>query len=114
MSDNSQFWLENLPAYQGKLIKLHVRRSKEVDNSPGAASTGYYYEDYTGVVMNPAIRPYPENNPEGVTCVFILGRDATKTIYAIPLDSIEEVDDEILEAAIPEVAISSLTTPERN
>ena len=113
MSDNSQFWLENLPAYQGKLLKLKVRRSKEVDNAPGTASSGFYYEDYTGVVMNPAIRPYPENNPEGVVCVFILGKDATKTIFAIPLDSIEEVDDEIQENVLQEVAISSLTIPDK-
>jgi hypothetical protein len=104
---------EALQALVNKRVRVHAKKMKSIDQAPGEApdKDGFFYVDYFGTVLNPAVRPYPENNPSGIPSLYIQTWDARQQIYAIALDVIEDVDDEIAPDAPIHVSMTGLTSP---
>lgn len=102
---------DGLRAMAGKLVQVKVKRSKAVDQAPGEDPAGFFIVDYTGHILSPAIRPYPENNPNGVPCLFIQTIDGRKEIVAIQVSVILEVDDELPPTQLQQIDMAGLTNP---
>ena len=112
MAVDQQF-LEDLQTFAGKYVQVRVKRSKAVDAEPGVAvpDGGFYFTDYQGDVMNPAIRTYPEDSPTGPLCLYLQTRDQQQKVFALAVDSIDEVDDEVKPPAPMHVSMNALTNP---
>lgn len=108
-----QAFLNALQGLQGKIVKVTAKNAKELDVTPGAPpdKIPYYLVQYKGVVMVPAVRPFPETNPNGVPCLYLQEQTGLKQVYAISVDSIEEVDDELPDTAPQEIAMGALQNP---
>jgi len=96
---------------EGKYVNVKMRQTKAVDAAPGEATSGYFIVDYAGDILSPAVRPHPEHNPEGPLCLYIQTRDQLRKVYALDLNDIEEVDDEVVAPAPVQVNMSGLTNP---
>ena len=101
MEELDPAFVEGLKSFEGKVVKVTAKCRKSLDAEPGASDTGYYLADYVGQVLSPALRHYPENNQNGVLCLYIQATDVRKQVYAIAVTSITEVDDEIEYLARP-------------
>ncbi len=110
-----QDFIQGLMSLQGKRVKVRLKRRKDVtlsgeqQSAPGTAD--FYYEDYFGTVLSPAVRTYPEDNPQGILALFVQTWDARQQIYALALESIEEVDDELPIETFKQVGMSGLQNP---
>lgn len=111
MAEVSQEFLEGLVSLKGKVVQVTTRRSKALDAEPGESSSGYYLVKFTGIVQDPPLRTWPEDNPNAVLCFWIKTTDQRQTIYAIAVDSIDEVDDEIEVQEPKPVHMTGLTVP---
>lgn len=108
--DYSDPYIVALMQLAGKKVKVEVRQEKVLDVAPGKpAGDGFYLVYYYGVVLKPAVRPYPEDNPEGVPCIYIQESAARQTTFALELHNVTEVDDEIPDEQWKEVTMTGLT-----
>jgi hypothetical protein len=106
-----QEFLEGLAALEGKRVRVRAKLRKSVDVAPDVVDVeGFYYADYLGVVLKPAVSPYPKENPNGQLCLWIQTWCVRQQVYAISLESIEEVDDEVLVEPPIHVTMSGLTS----
>ena len=103
--------VEALKQWEGKFVVVKVRQTKAVDASPGEVAAGYFMVEYSGDILSPAVRPFPENQPNGPLCLYIQTRDQQRKVFALDLNDIQEVDDEVKTPAPVSVAMSGLTTP---
>ena len=112
MAEVSQEFLVGLRALEGRFVNVRVRRSKVLGAEPGEESSGFYFVDIQGIIEKPALKMYPEDSRNGTLCLYVRTVDQTQKIYAIAVDSIDEVDDEVQRQEPVHVTMTGLTKSE--
>ena len=99
---------ETLPTWANKYVKVVMRKPKASHEDKDL--TGYFLVEYFGDLQDPPLRPYPEDDPNGPTCLYLQDRSVQRNMFALNLDSVEEVDDEVQQPQPMTVNMSGLST----